>query len=533
MTSNGSWRPVPLDCSFEIPTLLSSIETGASDYTVRITDTANLWVESLDFKAIRARGWSEGTSLDPGDSPENMTKLLSCLRAALDTSHKDHQKTSMSLSQASANDAGDGGLTIKISYPLPGLDPLEWPIHLRKASSSTISSALVLPLVQDQCSRAREIESLASQLAQKDAVITKLLDKLEATGTGLEHIFNQLSGKKKATRSAAAEKVKGLAPFDRQQWQQDLRRQKGPRNTDALIREVFEGDNVQQRDTLVTEESPRLDRWWLDLKGTLQIPQRDHAPEARQPATSDSPVNQGSSAEDVDNDDDDFQLQETPPHLVSRTKKDEPHDTPMADDSSTDSEDDELTGSQPAPSKPRAPKPATEVAPKPSVARMGAIGGGKASSQKRSVSPVPATSTTKAGNDSDTASDVAEDDGNETASTADPSPPPSPPRNSTTTKGRLGQIGGQAAKAAAHSNEKDAKPKLGTIGKGQTSKTTEDSTTNTNTETRGRHSTRETNKAKDEPRETSTERADRRREELKKELEKKAAAGPAKKKRKF
>ena len=42
-----------------------------------------------------------------------------------------------------------------------------------------------------------------------------------------------------------------------------------------------------------------------------------------------------------------------------------------------------------------------------------------------------------------------------------------------------------------------------------------------------------TQPTREAPRETSQERADRKRDELKRELEKKAAAGPAKKKRKF
>lgn len=537
MADSGSWRPLPLESSPQLPTLLSSIQTGTNDYTVQITDTANLWVESLDFKAIRVRGWSEGTSLDPSDSPENMKKLLACLRAALEPSHKDHDQTTMSLCQASPSDAGEGGLTVKITFDLPGLKPLEWPMHLRKASSSAISSALVLPLVQDQRSRAQEIESLTAMLAQKDAVLTKLLDKLEATGTGLEQIFNQLSGKKKVSRPAAADKVRGLAPFDRQQWQKDLGGQKGPSNTDVLIREVFKGDSVQQRGYLDTEDSPKLDRWWLDLEGTLQIPQSGRASKPRQHTPSKSPLDHDTP---VENDDDgDFQMQETPPHLVSRSKPKESRETQAADDASTDSEDDELAASQPVSKDTSTPKPSAEAAPKSSAGRMGAIGGRKPSPPKRPASPMPTSSTAKAADDSDTASDVAENDGYETASTASASPPPLPPKK-TAPKGRMGQIGGQAPKPTPSPSDGDAKkdetssrqPRLGTIGKGQTSKATEGQTEQKDT-ARGRQTTREAGAAKEEPRETSTERADRRRAELKKDLEKKAAAGPAKKKRKF
>lgn len=545
MPGSGTWRPLPLEPPSLVPNLLCFIETGTSDYTVRITDTANLWVESLEYKAIRGRGLIESTSIDPSDSPENMAMLLSCLRAALDPSHKDHHQTSVSLSRAPPSDAGEGGLTVKVTCWLPGLEPLVWPIHLRKASSSSISTALVLPLIQEQHARAREIESLAAMLSHKDAVITKLLDKLEANGTGLEHIFNQLNGKKKITRSAAGSKVKGLAPFDRQQWQNDLDSQDSPYSVGTLLQEVFEGNTVKQQPSLDNEDSSKLDRWWLDLKGTLQVPQRAGIPARQQAASSPAPLKHNSPTQNgEDDEDDDFQMQETPPHLVTRSKGQHARDTAAADDASTDSDDDELMPSQPVSHEARSSKTIDNPAPKPSMGRMGAIGGKKTSPPKSSASPVKAKSVEKEGDGSDTASDLAENDNddNETASTAsnDPTPPPSPPRKTTAPKGRMGQIGGRTSKQPVSAKGDEAPKaessshthKLGTVGKAQASKPT-DQTTHTDLDGRGRHSTRESSKEEVQPRETSTERADRRRAELKKELERKAAAGPAKKKRKF
>ena len=536
MGHDGGWRPLPVASSTQAPTLLACIQLGPSDYTVRATDMANLWVESLDMKAIKVRGWSENTTIDPSDSTENMSKLLSCLCAALEPSHDDHAKTSMSLSRASLSDAGEGGLTIHITCELPGLQPLKWPMHLRKASSSSIASTLVLPLVEAQYLRAQEIESLTTILSQKDAVLNKLLDKLEATGTGLEHIFNQLSGKKKISRASAAEKVKGLAPFDWQQWKRGSDQKKGPPDTDSLVREVFQEGNVKGCESLDNEESPKLDRWWLDLKGTLQILQPGRAPDVQQRAPL-SHAEHESLDEHGDGDrdgDDDFQVQETPPHLVSRSKSEKIVHTTAVDSESTDSEDNEPMASNPKTDG----SPAPQSVPKPSMGRMGAIGGKKSPPQKRAASSEPSTRIHQDEPDAETASDASGDDGNETASTVDPSPPPSPKKKAVSSKSRMGQIGAKNRLTEAETAQKDndtipSRPaRLGVMGKIQSPREM-DGKTEAGPDARGRQTLTNAHRAKEEPRETSTERADRRREELKKELEKKAAMGPAKKKRKF
>lgn len=537
MGHDGSWRPLPVASSTQAPTLLACIELGPSDYTVRVTDMANLWVESLDMKAIKVRGWAENTTIDPSDSTENMSKLLSCLCAALEPSHEDHERTSMSLSRASLSDAGEGGLTVHITCDLSGLQPLKWPMHLRKASSTSMTSTLIVPLVEAQYARALEIRALTTILSKKDAVLNKLLDKLEATGTGLEHIFNQLSGKKKISRASAAEKIKGLAPFDWQQWKRGNDRQKEPPNTESLVREVFKEGNVKGCESLDNGESSRLDRWWLDLKGTLQVLQPGRAPDVQQqaPLSRTDHESLDEHSDDEKDGDDDFQVQETPPHLTSRSKSEKIVHTTTANSESTDSEDNELMAS----SSKASGSPAPQFVPKPPIGRMGAIGGKKSPPQKRAASPEPSTRIHQDEPDADTASDASGDDGNETASTVDPSPPSSPKKKAISSKGRMGQIGAKKsglAKAETAQKDNNAIPsrpaRLGVIGKAKNSRELE-GTSEAGPDARGRQTFTNPPKAKEEPRETSTERADRRREELKKELEKKAAMGPAKKKRKF
>jgi hypothetical protein len=85
-------------------------------------------------------------------------------------------------------------------------------------------------------------------------------------------------------------------------------------------------------------------------------------------------------------------------------------------------------------------------------------------------------------------------------------------------------------------NQAIAKPhapkKLGVIGKKSDAGGSKTPLVD-NVAKRGRPAENEESQTDDRPRETSQERADRRREELKNELQRKAAAGPAKKKRRF
>ncbi|KAM0258456.1 hypothetical protein ACHAQJ_003795 [Trichoderma viride] len=542
MAGDLTWRPLPQASSSDIPMLLVSVDIDTAAYTVRITDMANIWVESLDRKAIFMRGWSENTSIDPSDTPENMAKFLGSLRSALDPTQPGHEQTALTMSPGSSAEAGEDGLTLLVTCPLPGFQPLKWPIHLKKSPPSAIATDLVLPLLEAQFARTQEVEALVQVLNHKDAVIAKLADKLEATGTGLEHVFTALSGKKKVSRAAAEEKVKGLAPFRRHSWRASLKASDdGPTNVGDLARNVFDGKGLDKRCLIQVDASPALDRWWHDFKGTSQLVHRSKQQTASSAKKSPSPSSKSTAAED-----DDFQIQATPPHLQSKNKS-----SPIAivDDASTEGEE-ELAAEPPsAPSdidpRPSARKPAS---------RMATIDRDKSkprSSQDAKTNGSRATTAPVTGDDDETASEASDDEMTTShgPSSSLPAPLPAPVSPKPTTKARgLGRIGGTAAKVRAaetaeapdvkESTESRtvAKPptpkKLGVIGKKFDTRGSK-APISDNTAKRGRSTEHGVSQVEDRPRETSQERADRRREELKTELERKAAAGPAKKKRRF
>ncbi|KAK3329176.1 XRCC4-like factor-domain-containing protein [Apodospora peruviana] len=535
MPGHASWRPLSVAVP-GIPNLLVSAAFTAESYNVHITDLANLWVESMDRKPIVKRGLVEDTSIDPSDGPDQIRRMLELLRAAFDMNDPEHPNTSLTLGQDSRS--GVDSLVIHVTCILPKpLKPFKWPMHLTKCPQSTLATELVLPLIQAHEARSREIDLLMAALKEKDGVIGKLIENLEANGTGLEQVFNALSGKRRVTRETADGKVKGLAPFSEADFRSGSREgQSATRSPDvqSLLDSVFVDTGLKYKSDLDLEASSTLDDWWTKLGKGKQVVLVDN-PRAKIPESAPSPPTPGQRAE-ADDDDDDFQVQATPPGLSSVRKRGT-HTRPVVpdddDDEISDGEDDsEIPDSLPPSSKTIAPS-------KSSGSRLGAIGGRK--NLGSSTPPRPTQRSGETADESDTASEPDEDDD------ADPPPPPSPPKP-VKRGGKLGRIGGKSARSPSPEPPVEEKPssqparrhKLGTIGKKTTpsaqASTSHHAESGGSDDDRGRKSKTPVTAGgsrKERPRETSQERADRKRVELERELERKVAAGPVKKKHKF
>lgn len=523
MSGHPSWRLLPATAP-GIPTLLVSTAFTADSYAVHLSDLANVWVESLDRRPIIKRGMVEDTSIDPSDGPDQIRRMLELLRAAFDSGDPEHANTSLTLGRG---DDGDS-LVVHVTCVLPKpLKPFKWPMHLKKCPPSTIASELVLPMTQAHEARTREIDQLVSLLREKDAVINRLIDKLEATGTGLEHVFHALSGKRNVTRTAAGERVKGLAPFSEVEFRSkaaELRPAAQPSDVSDLLAAVFGAAGLQYKSDLDIEASTVLNDWWTKLaKGrSVMLAERSEKKESQAlPA----PVEPESTKEE-----DDFQVQATPPGARSTLKRGSSRPAEEDDDETSDGEEEAALPSL-SPEKPKSTGP-----------KLGAIG----RSKRPSPSPAPPNVSQRptrahgapAETHSETASEADEDD-------VAGSPPPSPPKPAQK-RGGLGRIGGKpkqetpasrstrSPSPAAPPEESSQLPrrhKLGMVGKKAPSP--EASAAGASDDTRGRSKTPASEPKKEPVRETSQERADRKRVELQKEIEKRAAAGPAKKKRKF
>ncbi len=550
MAGPKAWRPLRLSGEGELPPLLVAFETNASEYSIQLTDMAHVWTESMERKAICIRAWGEDTSIDPSDTPENMGKFLQTLQSALDETASGHDEATVTLSTGSLADSGEDGLKLVATCQLPGFEPLKWPFHLKKSSSIAVTNEFAIPLVETLYSKSRQVDILLQALKHKDGVIAKLADKLEATGTGLEHVFTALSGRKKVTREAADDKIRGLAPFNEQKMNDDLRNDADqPGDVMNLVHRVF-GGSPTPCDTSMNLASSSLDGWWRSFSSASSLPHRtapviENQTAALSTAVPSSPIDTNDVTMGEENDDDDeFQIQSTPPRLKPK-KGNEPINNALT------------SPKRPSPPKATKEEPVSSQQPK-RAGRIGAIGGKKQvtpRSPPKAASPPPPRSKTAMADDDETASETASDV-DETASLPDEaaSPPPAAPSPSPATaatkKSGLGRIGGGKPKppvhdvedgaAAAHApavakgeaGSSTAPKRLGVIGKRIGGGTASSGDASRDDAQRGRATSRHAS-AEEAKRETSQERADRKREEIKRELEKKAAAGPAKKKRRF
>ncbi|KAI1404817.1 XLF-domain-containing protein [Hypoxylon fuscum] len=569
MASRLRWHPLP---AFpHVPALMISPNLAASSYTLHVTDLANVWTESLDRKGILLRSLQENTSIDLSDGdPNQWAVFLSKLNAAFDSTSPDHHGTALSISASSPDKTYEASLVLHVTCVLPKpLKPLRWPIYLTKCPPAELASELVLPLIQAQHERNLEIEDLIVRLKEKDVVITKLVDKLEGMQTGLEHVFNSLSGKRKPSRALAEDKVKGLAAFDTSDWKSTMNLNKElPRDVPSLVHKVFTEVGLHCKVDREVGASSQLNDWWtkLDPSPTTAIRPQQETP--KKPL--DNPPRDTTATE---KEDDDFQVQATPPRLLARRQK-EGH-SQAADDSTDDdgspvivpdshptlsqeqsrarigalggrktvvnkdnsasqssrtilADDETASESEEEAVQPRSPK-------RPST-RIGTIGKARETTPAPAMSSPPAPPPPNTDDDDVTASGSGSDgDGHEPPkSRSSPSAPPAQRK-----KPGLGRIGGKPKarvtpepsedpkttspdignpKAAA-SPAKPAGRKIGTIGKkpdpeGKRQRSDSPATT------------------QDIELETEEQRAERRRLEIAKDLERKAAV-PTKKKRRF
>lgn len=548
--SSMNWKPLPAFDNF--PALLARPDFTSQSYSLYVTDLANIWVEALDRKGIGKRSLNEDTSIDPTEGPDQMVLLLNKIQAALDPSAPDHHHTSVSLT--TSPQVGEDGLALSITCHLPdGLPPLKWTFQLAKSPSTSIASELVLPLIQAQHYRSRQVADLINNLKEKDHVIEKLVDKLDSAGISLDNVFNTLSGSRKPSRETAAKKVKGLALFKESEWRStQLQSSETPDNVTSLVEDVF-SDSFHYED-LEISPADSLGHWWQSL-GPRPITGTRPEQEKRDVKTS-KDAHAGIISEEtrpVAERDNDFQVQATPPQTDSARRG----RTVVDIDATTDDEAEAIPDSHPTPVQ-------------PVKTRLGTAG------MKRSIEPASVRQSSRE------AAAAADD----TVSESDDEPAKSPPRHRK--GGHLGKIEKTIRPARSEAEEsppvtqtaqKDSTPtgsdekppitstspetsserhvpkkKLGTIGRiGKMSRQTsvpQESGSKLPEVVTARPVARRIGaigKRKAEERrpdsqassqvvddeETGEQRAERKRAELARELEQKAATKPVKKKRKF
>ena len=529
MASSPGWRTLALGDT-ETPRLLVKSHFTTSGYDVQLTDLSRVWSEKLVKRDIMLRAWDMSTSIDPSESDEQFQVFLDKIEGAL----RGKEGTRLRLLPSDADT-----LNLQLVAPLPKpFEPLTWNLKLRRKPEEALTDSLVTPLLSQAGNLQAQIESLVSELRDKDRVISKITDRLENSGNDLTTVFpsaSKIKAKKgQSQRAQLAQYVPGLEQFDESVWRAKVEtttRDDGNMwaSMDELLRDL-------QPSATTSAEDAASNEWWLNA-GTAS----DSAPSVepqQDDAGSEPAVNGRSGDEDVSMAGDDFQRQETPDRVkrrasvrdsdsetVASTEKQVSIDQQVDKDGDSSTEDEDDLDAVPqrkkaeVPSRPaaRSSTPMSSAGPQK---KLGALGGRPpkrtSPSPARDAPPTPRKQAPKPRaklgaiggkvKSSQPAMEVEHNSGDIEAEAA------SPPRK---TK-KMGVIGGKKAQAtAATSKSPDATP-----------------SPHIKEEMPSQQSRGPAREPTPPPRETSQERADRNRDHLNKELEQKAKA-PAKKKRKF
>ena len=329
----------------QLPSLLVKASFSENGYSVRLTDLSRIWAEDLDDTQVTTRARARNCSIDPGEDIEQYNIFTEKLQNAL----QQLDKTTLALSATK-----NGNLKLHLEAPLPSpLPAFEWEIDLKQMSDRSVEIDLVSPLLQKACLLERHMQLLIAELKAKDKVISKITDRLEASGYDLTAVFPGVANAKttgsKPKREQFARHVRGLGEFDEDSWLAKVA-------ADSEAHPVFD----ESADSILASLPPvvavgkemHLD-WWRKLAHGHHIELTSEGPDSAR-GTGDGKSGQdgsfngrgGSTAVD---DNDGFQRQATPPrlrpHAISLTtnehiNKDEANEDLANGEDSTEDEDD-------------------------------------------------------------------------------------------------------------------------------------------------------------------------------------------------
>ena len=513
------------------PKLLVQAQFGDSGYEIELTDLSHIWRENVTKEDIIQRAADTGSSIDPGQDTEQYWIFLSKIESALNT------ENGTALSLLAANNDGavlTMDLSAKLPHPLPAF---VWNLQLELQPRQDTERLLVTPLIHQANRLKQQIDQLVNELQDKDRVISKICDRLETSGNDLTTVFpgvsNIKTSRKKGQREQLAKHVKGLADFDYLNWRaQHASVGSKEEMDDFQLDHVF--SYLPKSDS--TESSYHAD-WWQSLSSHSQ-----NQPKFRNGAGSNSASQRKNPNPRHDADesmqDDDFQIQSTPPHLQHQSLPDanrfdksasnsaspvaaeKPATIENGDDSETEDEEDDLDATpRKLPPNPASPPRLSQPKPAlPAPRKLGTVGGHSAAKhslpleaaapEEKPIEAKPRSKLGKIGGKAKAmevpAPEPQDDDEDDDLNATAPAKP-----------AKVGVIGGKrSAPQAEGDGVKEDMPK-GAAAEEET------------------RSARATTKTKSPPpREDSQERADRKRDQLKRQLEERAKA-PAKKKRKF
>ncbi|KAI9672319.1 MAG: hypothetical protein M1817_003341 [Caeruleum heppii] len=242
----------------DTPSLLVRTDFTSTTYQVLITDLTHMWKESLGRREIIRRALEDDTSIDPSEDAAQMSILLGKIQAGLQGHHQTTLRVDRSLST-------DLRLTVTSALPAP-LPPLRWHMLLHRQPQTFLTAELTLPLLASHAKQQDQIRSLIVHLKDKDHVIGKLVDKLEASGMEIGAVFPMAVGarptKKSSSRNVASKFVKGLSIFDQDDWRSQTKASNAPTQHLGDILRSFTHDAEALPSTSPTMLKVAKDEWW-------------------------------------------------------------------------------------------------------------------------------------------------------------------------------------------------------------------------------------------------------------------------------
>ena len=214
--ATSQWTAAKISGTSNTPLLLINFGLTKDGYSFYLTDLASIWSEKLSRKQIIRRSLDENTSIDPTESTQQYSKLLE----KIDDGLRGKEGSSLHLYQADEQSYALKLLLInKLTSPL---SPLVWPLHLQALGQGWLREILILPIISKSTMYSEQIKQLHGTIEEKDQVISRLCDRLQASGVDLASVFPNTSGlkipRRADVRSHLAPYVKGLAKSGKGEW---------------------------------------------------------------------------------------------------------------------------------------------------------------------------------------------------------------------------------------------------------------------------------------------------------------------------
>lgn len=234
--------------------LLIKHDIGSTDYSIWLSDLNDLWCEEANRKHIIRESLRLDTSIDPSESPDQLTLLLEKIHGIL----QGEDGTKVSVEYGNTGESP----SLKLYSPLPGsLKPLEWECKLNKQPPNLLTRHMTMPLINQLSTQDIMQSALLQELKDKDYVIEKLIATMASEGVSLGRAFmNSMSSKsmsKQITRDSLGKSVRGLVEFNEESWQSRMKEvTRSPQSRSELLSRVFDrlSGNKLKDDTIISPQ---------------------------------------------------------------------------------------------------------------------------------------------------------------------------------------------------------------------------------------------------------------------------------------